>query len=116
MPELQGQWRYICSELVRVDYEATPGVVEQLHANLEEISPTAAVLLLETSVRRGGAVSFTVQDRLLRGVVDSWLYEPTLGYFVSIRFEPGYEWHEEQFEPAHLLRVPRAANAKSQAS
>jgi len=116
MSENCGQWRYLCSELVRVEYEATPGVILELDANLEEISPQAAILLLDTSVRRGRPVSFRVQDRELRGVVDSWVYEPPLGYFVSIHFENGYEWHEAHFEPSHLLKVARAARAKSQAS
>jgi hypothetical protein len=114
MPEQCGQWRYLCSELVRVDYEATPGTIQQLDANLEEISPTAAVLLLDTSVQRGRTVSFRVQNHRLRGVVDSWVYEPPLGYFVSVSFSDGYRWCEEHFQPAHLLKLARPARAKGQ--
>ena len=116
MPENGGQWRYLCSELVRVDYEATPGIILELDANLEEISSSTAILLVDVSVRKGRPVSFQVQDRQMRGVVDSWVYEPPLGYFVSIRFDGGYEWHEEQFHPSHLLKVARSARAKSQTS
>ena len=114
MPEHRGPWRYICSELVRVDYEAAPGTIQQLDGNLEEISRAGAVLLLGASVRRGAAVSFRVQERRLRCVVDSWVYEPPLGYFVRVRFLDGYEWREEHFQPAHVLKLPRAARAKTQ--
>ena len=114
MPEQCGHWRYLCSELVRVDYESAPGTTRQLTGNLEEISPTAAILLLDTSVRRGRVLSFLAQNRRVRGVVDSWVYEPPLGYFVSVRFSNGYEWREEHFRPEHLLKVPRPARAKSQ--
>jgi hypothetical protein len=116
MPEQCGQWRYLCSELVRIDYEAAPGTIEQLDGNLEEISSTAAILLLDKSVHRGHAVSFRAQSRRLRGVVESWVYEPPLGYYVSIRFEDGYEWRESHFQPEHLLKVARAARAKGHAS
>jgi hypothetical protein len=114
MPESRGQWRYLCSELVRIDYEAAPGTIQQFVGNLEEISPTAAVLLLDTSVRRGQALSFLAQNHRLRGVVESWVYEPPLGYFVSVRFANGYQWREEHFRPAHLLKVARSGRARGQ--
>lgn len=66
MPEHNGQWRYLCSELVRVEYEAAPGTVRQLTGNLEEISPTAAVLLLDINVQRGRVLSFQAQNRQWR--------------------------------------------------
>ena len=114
MPEQRGEWRYLCSELVEVDYETAPGNFLKLDGNLEEIAPTGAILLLEVSVRRGNALTFRAQNRRLRGVVDSWLYEPPLGYFVTVRFEEGCEWREEDFRPAHILKLPRATRARSQ--
>jgi hypothetical protein len=114
MPEHCGQWRYLCSELVRVDYEAAPGITQQLPGNLEEISPTSAVLLMDTSLARGHALSFRAQNRRVRGVVESWVYEPPLGYFVSIRFLDGYEWREDHFQPDHLLKLARFTRAQRQ--
>jgi hypothetical protein len=114
MPEHRGQWRYLCSELVRIDYEAAPGTIQQLTGNLEEISPTSAILLLDTGVRRGQPLSFLAQNRRLCGVVDSWVYEPPLGYFVAVRFLDGYEWREDHFRPAHLLKVARSARTQGQ--
>jgi hypothetical protein len=116
MAEGKIECRYLCSELVRVDYESAPGTVEQLTGNLEEISPTAAVLLLDTSVRRGHALSFSAQNRRLHCVVDSWVYEPAIGYFVSVCFSGGYEWREEHFTPEHFLKLARSERAKGQAS
>ena len=114
MVEHGSDWRYLCSEMVEVDYETTPGTVLKLDANLEEIAPNRAILLLEVSVRRGNALSFRAQGRRLRGVVESWLYEPPLGYFVTVRFEDGYEWREEQFRPQHTLKLARPTRARSQ--
>ncbi len=114
MPEHPDQWRYLCSEVVTIDYEAAPGSIQQHDANLEEISLTAAVLLLDTSIRLGAAVSFRVQNHPLRGVVDSWVYQPPLGYFVSVRFASGFEWSETDFRPAHMLKMPKPTRAKTQ--
>jgi hypothetical protein len=114
MPDHGDQWRYLCSELVTVYYESAPGAIRQLAGNLEEISSETAVLLLDTSVRRGHALSFLAQNREFRSVVDSWVYEPPLGYFVSVRFSGGYQWREEDFRPEHLLKVARPARAKGQ--
>ncbi|MGA3029056.1 MAG: hypothetical protein ABSF98_30340 [Bryobacteraceae bacterium] len=114
MPDDCGEWRYLCSELVRVHYESAAGTIQQLTGNLEEISETVAILLLDTSVRRGQALSFEAQGRRLRGVVDSWVYEPPFGYFVSVRFTDGYRWREEHFRPKHFLKVARPARAKGQ--
>lgn len=116
MPEQCGKWHYLCSELVRVDYEAGPGNIQKLVGNLEEISPASAVLLLDTNVRQGHALSFPAQKRQLRGVVESWVYEPPLGYFVSVRFEGEYKWSEEHFQPEHLLKVLRSTRAKGRAT
>jgi hypothetical protein len=97
--------RYLCSELVTVIYEERPGELCETTANLEEISMTAAVVLLDEKPHLGSAISLTVKGRDLFGLVTSRLYDRTLGWFVNITLEPDSTWGREWFSPKHLLEV-----------
>ncbi len=53
--------QYLCSELVTVTYEEQPGEIRQTTANLEEISTTCAVVLLEEKPKVGCPISLAVK-------------------------------------------------------
>jgi len=97
--------RYLCSELVTVLYEDQPGEVCQVTANLEEISTTSAVVLLEERPRLGAPISLEIKGHDLYGIVTSSLYDATLGWFVSITLDPESCWRRESITPRHLLAV-----------
>jgi hypothetical protein len=97
--------RYLCSELVTVIYEEHPGDFYQATANLEEISMTGAVVLLDEKPRLGSAISLSVKGRDLFGLVTSRLYDMTLGWFVNITLDTDSTWRREWFSPKHLLEV-----------
>jgi hypothetical protein len=70
--------QYLCSELVTVTYEEQPGEIRQTTANLEEISTTCAVVLLEEKPKVGCSISLAVKGRDLFGEIKATLYDAAL--------------------------------------
>jgi hypothetical protein len=97
--------QYLCSELVTVTYEEQPGEIRQATANLEEISTTCAVVLLEEKPKLGASISLAVKDRDLFGVIKAALYDAALGWFVIVALDTASLWRREWFSPKHLLEI-----------
>jgi|HubBroStandDraft_1064217.scaffolds.fasta_scaffold889543_1 hypothetical protein len=97
--------RYLCSELVTVIYEDYPGKLCQSTANLEEISLTSVMVLLDEKPRVGSPISVTAKGRDLFGLVTSRIYDAALGWFVTITLDADSTWRREWFSPKHLLAV-----------
>jgi len=97
--------QYLCSELVTVTYEEQPGEIRQTTANLEEISSTSAVVLLEEKPRLGSSISLSVKDRDLFGVIKGSLYDAALGWFAIVALDAASLWHRDWFAPKHLLEI-----------
>jgi hypothetical protein len=96
---------YLCSELVTVTYEEQPGEIRQATANLEEISTTCAVVLLEEKPSLGASISLAIKGRDLFGVITANLYDATLGWFAVITLDAASMWRREWFSPKHLLAM-----------
>jgi hypothetical protein len=97
--------QYLCSELVTVTYEEQPGEIRQTTANLEEISATCAVVLLEEKPMLGSSISLAIKDHDLFGVIKGSLYDATLGWFAIIALDAKSIWNREWFSPKHLLAM-----------
>jgi hypothetical protein len=97
--------QFLCSELVTVMYEECPGELQQMVANLEEISVSSAIVLLEERPRLGSPIALEIKGRDLYGVITSSVYDRTLGWFVTITLDPGSSWHKDSMAPKHLLDV-----------
>jgi len=97
--------QFLCSELVTVTYEEQPGEIHQMTANLEEISSTCAVVLLEEKPSLGSAISLSVKGRDLFGVIKGHLYDATLGWFVVVALDAASLWNRDWFSPKHLLDI-----------
>ena len=97
--------RCLCSELVTVTYEEHPGELNQAIANLEEISTTSAVVLLDDRPRLGSPISLSIKAHDLFGVITSSVYDATLGWFVTITLDPDSMWRSERLAPKHLLAI-----------
>ncbi len=95
--------QYLCSELVTVTYEENPGEIRQTTANLEEISTTCAVVLLEEKPRVGCPISLAIKDRDVFGEIKATLYDAALGWFAVVALDAGSLWRPEWFSPQHLL-------------
>jgi hypothetical protein len=97
--------QYLCSELVTVTYEEQPGEIRQATANLEEISTTCAVVLLEEKPKVGAPISLAVKDRDLFGEIRATIYDATLGWFAVVALDASSLWNREWFSPQHLLEI-----------
>ncbi len=97
--------QFLCSELVTVTYEEQPGEIRQATANLEEISTTCAVVLLDEKPKLGSPISLAVKDRDLFGVIKATLHDAALGWFAIIALDAASVWRREWFSPKHLLEI-----------
>jgi hypothetical protein len=97
--------QYLCSELITVTYEEQPGEIRQTRANLEEISTTCAVVLLEEKPNVGAPISLAVKDRDLFGQIKATIYDAPLGWFAVVALDATTLWHPEWFSPQHLLQI-----------
>jgi hypothetical protein len=97
--------QFLCSELVTVTYEEQPGEIRQTTANLEEISATCAVVLLEEKPKLGSSISLAIKDHDLFGVIKACLHDATLGWFAIIALDAKSLWNSDWFSPKHLLAM-----------
>ena len=86
-------------------YEEQPGEIRQTTANLEEISTTCAVVLLEEKPMLGTSISLAIKDHDLFGVIKASLYDATLGWFAVVALDAKSLWNREWFSPKHLLAI-----------
>jgi hypothetical protein len=111
----QTEPRYLCSELVSVLYEDRRHNVHQTTANLEDISPNSAELLLfDNILQRGTAISFCAKDHDLYGVVQSCEQDPILGWFARVRLDQSSRWSGRKFIPEHFLPICSASELEVQ--
>ena len=105
MSRMAHSCQFLCSEIVTVTYEEQPGEIRQTIANLEEISSTCAVVLLEEKPRLGSSISLSVKNRDLFGVIKANLYDAALGWFVIVALDAASLWNRDWFSPKHLLEI-----------
>ena len=97
--------QYLCSELVTVTYEDQPGEILQTIANLEEISATGAVVLLEERPTVGSTISLSIKGRDLFGVIQGRLHDAILGWYTVVTFNAATLWNRDWMSPKHLVAV-----------
>ncbi len=105
LPQHGHSCQYLCSELVTVTYEEQPGEIHQAIANLEEISTTSAVVLLEEKPNLGSSICLSIKNRDLFGVISASIYDATLGWFMVVTLDAASLWHRDWFTPKHLLTM-----------
>ena len=110
---------YLCSELVSLHYVDAAGRSQRTTANLEEIGPNCASLLVEARIPRGALTTIETQGQRLQGYARGAVHEAPLGWFVDVKLSPGSSWSRRRYSPEHLLsafRTPcRRTPAKAKA-
>jgi hypothetical protein len=93
---------YWCSERIsiRIDRPNSRPVT----GNLEEIGEWSALVLTTAPFARGSRIAMSGQTHQLKGRVESWSYEPELGYFIEVRLDES-PWSDRWFTPQHLLAL-----------
>mgnify|MGYP000862461923 CR=1 FL=1 len=98
---------YLCSELVSLQYVDAAGRQKRTTANLEEIGPNCASLLVEARIPRGARTTIETQGQRLQGYARGAVHEEPLGWFVDVKLSPDSSWSRRRYTPEHLLNAFR---------
>jgi hypothetical protein len=109
MNERRFEGRFLCADLVRVDWLAGSRTAE---AVLEDISALGACVQVEEYIPPGTAISISTigghadfkDAARFTGWVSYCVYRD-YGYFVGIRFSTETRWSSGVFEPQHLTNL-----------
>ena len=104
MQAIRFEPRHMCSDLVKVRLHdgADP---EEFVANLEDISPSGACLLLEAALPDGASIEVISSTCRLKGKVRYCRFVE-IGYVVGVAFDGWQSWSRERYEPQNLLELP----------
>ncbi len=90
-----------CSEILNVHLLPRAGRKRELKINLEEIWSSGALLWTDVRIRNFTFLQFMAGGYEFRGQVIARTLHRGLGYFVEMRFQPGYTWTEQKYLPKH---------------
>ncbi len=94
--------RMLCADLLTVWWADASGRIEKQQANLEDISFSGLCIQVDAPVPSETVLHIVHPKASLAGRVCYCVYRDT-GYFVGVKFEPGYKWNRRRFLPKHLL-------------
>jgi hypothetical protein len=102
MPERRAEARFLCADLVRVEWLDRVGKARSTSAVLEDISASGACLQFEKSVPLETEIHVRHSKGELVGRVKYCLFRD-IGYFVGVQFAPARRWSRDTYAPEHLL-------------
>ena len=106
MDDLRSESRLMCADMVKVQWKDKVGRTRHSTVLLEDISPRGACLQFEWPVPIGAPMQILCHRGQLEGTVRYCTFRE-IGYFVGIEFGEDSRWARRQFEPQHLLDVPK---------
>jgi hypothetical protein len=115
MPERRAEARFLCADLVRVEWCDKLGKTRRASAVLEDISPSGACLQFEKSVPLETVLRVRHAKGELTGTVKYCLYRD-IGYFVGVQFPRAHAWSREAFLPEHLLDLEKLVTRRAEAA
>lgn len=101
--------RFLCADLVKVDWMAGEDDIRTAQAVLEDISPLGACVQMEESIPLGAAISISGNDAAFFGFVSYCVYRD-YGYFIGVRLSEETRWSQSVFNPQHLTNLKDLAN------
>jgi hypothetical protein len=102
MPERRAEARFLCADLVRVEWFDKVGKPRSTSAVLEDISASGACLQFEKSVPLETEIHVRHSQGELVGRVKYCLFRD-IGYFVGVQFPATDKWSRDSYNPEHLL-------------
>lgn len=120
MTERRFEGRFLCAELVKVEWttrDGSGGSSRALEAVLEDISPLGACVQVEDRIPLGAKVSIsTVSEGVARfsGWVSYCVFRD-YGYFVGLQFANETRWSSGVFEPQHLTNLEALMETRDEA-
>jgi hypothetical protein len=112
MTERRNESRYLCADLVRVDWLAGEGNssedFQSEQALLEDISELGGCVQLDHPIPLGATMMISIGEAFFAGKVCYCVYRD-YGYFVGMRFEDDSAWSEDTVVPQHLTSLQKLA-------
>jgi hypothetical protein len=106
MPDRRAESRFLCADLVDVEWRDKLGKMRHSSAVLEDISSSGACLQFERPVPLQAVLHVRHAKGELEGRVKYCLFRD-IGYFVGLEFAPARRWSREAFVPDHLLDLEK---------
>jgi hypothetical protein len=105
MNERRLERRFLCADLVRIDWvTGDGGEFRRMEGVLEDISGLGACVQVEEAIPPGALVAISAGDSWLCGCVTYCVYQE-YGYFVGVHFAEETKWSSSTFEPQHLTNL-----------
>ena len=98
--------RMLCADLVDIRWKDKSGRGHKVTALLEDISSSGACVQLDGPIPHNTRVRIYHPKGQLEGFVRYCVYRD-IGYFVALQFEPDSKWSRREFQPQHMLDMPR---------
>jgi hypothetical protein len=98
--------RMLCADLVDIRWKDKSGRGHKVTALLEDISASGACVQLDGPIPHNTLVKIQHPKGILQGCVKYCVYRD-IGYFVGLQFGPDSKWSRKQYQPQHLLDMPR---------
>ena len=99
--ERRREGRFLCAELIRLEWRGGGNALRSVEAVLEDISPLGTCVQVEEEIFPGVAITLSMGNRKYSGDVTYCVYRD-YGYFVGIRLAKDSEWSSGSFAPQHL--------------
>jgi hypothetical protein len=112
MQERRVEPRFLCADLVNVQWRDPSGKRRRCTAVLEDISPSGACLQFERAMPLEVRLEIRHARGSLEGIVKYCVFRD-IGYFVGMQFNPAHGWSSTDFAPQHLLDLRRLAERGS---
>ncbi len=102
MRERRLESRYLCADIVRVDWLQGEDEFRTVEAVLEDISALGGCVQVEEPIPLGSTLMLTIGTAHYTGSVCYCVYRE-YGYFVGVRFSDENTWTEAEVVPDHLF-------------
>ena len=93
--------RYLCSELVRIEWQENEGAASAT-AILEEIWPEGACVQTLQPMRAGTRIWIVGRQALFLGTLMECQFQ-TDGYYSQVLFDEDSRWSSRRYKPEHMV-------------
>jgi len=104
MSERRLENRFLCADLVKVDWYLESGKCTTVDAVLEDISRVGGCVQVEDPIPIGAMTHLTIGESIFAGQVSYCVFRD-YGYFVGMNFSDESVWSAEEVRPLHLTNL-----------
>jgi hypothetical protein len=108
MAERRSESRYLCADLVRVDWLAGEDEIRTEQALLEDISEVGGCVQVDQPIPLGSTIMISIGEAYFAGHVCYCVFRD-YGYFVGLRFSDENPWTKAAVIPSHLTSLQELA-------